>query len=138
MIVILLPLLLRLLQHLLRLWILLSHVLVSVFTMTKELFALHKTDIGYLVIRLSGTKLDCLLRDILNSMIVKLFTKSHPLPCFQFLFDNPRCFLQLHHEFVEILEVINIFSYCIKFIYLITIYLFSYYCAIPDLWMIVG
>ena len=35
----------------------------------KELFALHKTDTQYLVPRLSGTKLDWLLRDFFNSMM---------------------------------------------------------------------
>ena len=52
--------------------------------MIEELFVLHKTDtwylvfgIWYLVFQLNSTKLNWLLRDFLNNMIAKLFTKSH-------------------------------------------------------------
>ena len=59
-------------------------------------------------------------------MIAKLFTKSHSLlHFFYFWLTNPYS----HHEILEMLEVINIFHYYIRIIYLV-IYLFSYYIII--------
>ena len=56
--------------------------------MIEELFVLYKTDTWYLVFQLSGTQLNQLVRDFLNSMIAKLFTKSHLFLDFQFSIDK--------------------------------------------------
>lgn len=127
-----------------RLRILLLYALFSVFTTIEEL-VLYKTNTWYLIFQLNDTKLDWLLRDILNSMICPLnlfwistvWSTSTKLNCLlshsllYFLFSISKLSILLaiiSWVCEEALKIINIFSCYIKIIYLVC--LFSYYIRV--------